>query len=46
MTNFNTIRVINFCGKGDETAILAKAKRYGFIDLFLGKLSYPNTDEI
>jgi hypothetical protein len=41
MTNFN-MRVIPFCGKGDEWPIwsekfLAKAKRYVFKDLLLGK---------
>jgi hypothetical protein len=45
MTNFNTIRVIHFYGKGDET-FLAEAKRNVFIDLLLGKLSNPKADEI
>ena len=50
MTDLNTIRVIPFCGKADEWPIwsekfLAKAKRYGFKDLLLGKLSIPTCDE-
>jgi hypothetical protein len=49
MTDFNTIRVIPFCGKGDEWPIwsetfLAKIKRYGFKVLLLGKLSIPKVD--
>jgi hypothetical protein len=50
MTNFNTIRVIPFCRKGDEWPIwcekfLAKTKRCGFKDLFLGKLYIPKEDD-
>jgi hypothetical protein len=50
MTNFNTIRVITFCQKGDECPIwseefLLREKRYGFKDLFLGKLSIPKADD-
>jgi gag-polypeptide of LTR copia-type len=50
MTDLNTIRVIPFCGKVDEWPIwsekfLAKAKRYGFKDLLLGKLSIPKVDD-
>jgi hypothetical protein len=50
MTNLNTIRVIPFCGKVDEWLIwsekfLAKAKRYGFKDVLLRKLSIPKADE-
>jgi hypothetical protein len=50
MIDFSTIRVIPFCGKGDEWPIwsekfLAKAKRYGFKDVLLGKLSIPKIDE-
>ena len=50
MTDLNTIRVIPFCGTVDEWPIwsekfLAKAKRYGFKDLLLGKLSIPKVDE-
>jgi len=50
MTDLNTIRVIPFCGKADEWPIwsekfLAKAKRCGFKDLLLGKLSIPKEDE-
>jgi hypothetical protein len=50
MTDFNTIRVIPLCGKADEWPIwneklLAKAKRYGFKDLLLGKLSIPKADD-
>jgi hypothetical protein len=42
--------VIPFCGKGDEWPIwseklIAKAKRYGFKDVQLGKLSTPKIDE-
>ena len=51
MTDLNTIRVIPFCGKVDEWPIwsekfLAKAKRYGFKDLLLGKLSIPKVDDV
>jgi hypothetical protein len=50
MTDLNTIRVIPFCGKADEWPIwsekfLAKAKRCGFNNLLLGKLSIPKEDE-
>jgi hypothetical protein len=50
MTGLSTFRVIPFCGKGDEWPIwskkfLAKAKRYGFKDVILGKLSIPKIDE-
>jgi hypothetical protein len=50
MADFNTMRVIPFCGKGDEwpfwiEKFLAKAKRYGFKDSFLGKLSIPKAIE-
>jgi hypothetical protein len=50
MTDFNTIRVIPFCGKNDEWPIwsekyLAKAKRYGFKNLLLGKLCIPKADD-
>ena len=50
MTDMNTIRVIPFCGKVDEWPIwsekfLAKAKRCGFKDILLGKLSIPKADE-
>jgi gag-polypeptide of LTR copia-type len=51
MTDLNTIRVISFCGKVDEwpnwsEQFLAKAKRYGFKDLLLGKLSIPKLDDV
>ena len=51
MTDFNTIRVIPFCGKADEWPIwsekfLAKSKRYGFKDVLVGKLSIPKADEV
>jgi hypothetical protein len=50
MTDMNAIRVIPFCGKVEEWPIwsekfLAKAKRCGFKDLLLGKLSIPKVDE-
>jgi hypothetical protein len=43
--------VIPFCGNGDEWPIwsekfLAKAKRYGFKDVLLGKLSIPIKGEL
>jgi hypothetical protein len=46
MTDMNTIRVIIFFGKVEERPIwserfLAKAKRCGFKDLLLRKLSIP-----
>jgi hypothetical protein len=48
MTDLSTIRVIPFCGKGDEWPIwsekfLAKSKRYGL--KHVGKLSIPKIDE-
>jgi gag-polypeptide of LTR copia-type len=51
MTDINTIRVIPFCGKVDEWLIwsekfLAKARRSGFKDLLLGKLSIPKANEV
>jgi hypothetical protein len=50
MTDFSTIRVITFCGKVNEWPIwsekfLAKAKRYGFKDVLLGKLLILKIDE-
>jgi gag-polypeptide of LTR copia-type len=50
MTDLNTIRVIPFCGKVNEWPIwsekfLAKAKRYGFKDILVEKLSIPKADE-
>ena len=50
MTDLSTIRVIPFCGKVDEWPIwsekfMAKAKRYGFKDVLVGKLSIPKADE-
>jgi hypothetical protein len=47
MTDMNTIRVIPFCDKVEEwrKRFLAKAKRCGFKDLLLGKLSIPKVDE-
>jgi hypothetical protein len=50
MTDLNTIRGIPFCGKADELPIsseefLAKAKRCGFKDILLGKLSILKEDE-
>jgi hypothetical protein len=50
MTDMNAIRVILFCGKVEEWPIwserfLANAKRCGFKDLLLGKLSIPKEDE-
>jgi gag-polypeptide of LTR copia-type len=50
MTDLSTIRVIPFCGKSDEWTIwsekfLAKAKRYGFKDVLIRKLSIPKADE-
>jgi hypothetical protein len=49
MTDFNTIRVIPFCGKGDEWPILsdvflAKTRRYEFKNILLGKLPIPKED--
>jgi hypothetical protein len=50
MTDMDAIIVIPFCGKVEEWPIwserfLAKAKRCGFNDLLLGKLSIPKVDE-
>jgi hypothetical protein len=50
MIDMNAIKVIPFCGKVEEWPIwserfLAKAKRCGFKDLLLGKLSIPKLDE-
>jgi hypothetical protein len=50
MTDFNTIRVISFCEKGNEWVIwsemvLAKAKRYGFKDLLLVNLYISKEDD-
>jgi hypothetical protein len=50
MTDMNAIRVIPFCGKAEDELIwserfLAKAKRCGFKDLLLGKLSTHKVDE-
>jgi hypothetical protein len=47
----SAIRVIPFYGKSDEWPIwsekfLAKAKRYGFKDVLLGKVTIPKTDEV
>jgi hypothetical protein len=46
----DTIREITFCRKVDEwpswsEKFLSKAKKYGFQDLLLGKLSIPWSDE-
>jgi hypothetical protein len=50
MTNFNMMIEIAFCEKGDEWPIwieklLAKAEKYAFKDLLLGKLSIPKKDD-
>jgi tellurite resistance-related uncharacterized protein len=50
MTDFSTIRVIPFYGKSEEwptwgKKFLAKARRYGFKDVLLGKVKVPRTDE-
>jgi hypothetical protein len=50
MTDLSTIRVIPFQGKSGEwptwsEKFLAKARRYGFKDLLLGKVKVPRTDE-
>jgi hypothetical protein len=50
MTDMNPIRLIPFCVKFEELPIwserfLAKAKRCGFKDFLLGKLSIPKVDE-
>ena len=51
MTDLSAIRVIPFYGKSDEwptwsEKFLAKAKRYGFKDVLLGKVTIPKTDEV
>ena len=50
MTDLSTIRVIPFYGKSEEwptwsEKFLAKARRYGFKDVLLGKVRIPKTDE-
>jgi len=50
MTDFSSIRVIPFYGKSEEwptwsEKFLAKARRYGFKDVLLGKARIPKTDE-
>jgi tellurite resistance-related uncharacterized protein len=50
MTDLSTIRDIPFFGKSEEWPtwsenFLAKARRYGFKDLLLGKVKVPRTDE-
>jgi hypothetical protein len=50
VSNFNTIRMVPLCGKGDEWHIwsekfLAEVKTYDFKDLLLGKLSFPKADD-
>ena len=50
MTDLSTIRVIPFYGKSEEWItwsenFLAKAKRYVFKDVLLGKVRIPKTDE-
>jgi hypothetical protein len=50
MTDLTTIRVIPFSRKVDEwpiwsEKILSKAKRYGFKDVLVGKMSIPKEDE-
>ena len=51
MTDLSAIHVIPFYGKSDEwptwsEKFLAKAKRYGFKDVLLGKVTIPKTDEV
>ena len=51
MTDLSAIRVIPFYGKSDEwptwsEKFLAKAQRYGFKDVLLGKVTIPKTDEV
>jgi hypothetical protein len=50
MTDLSTIRVIPFYGNNDEwptwsEKFLAKARRYGFKNILLGKVRIPMTDE-
>jgi hypothetical protein len=50
MTDLSTLRVIPFYGKNEEwptwsEKFLAKARRYGFKDVLLGKVRIPMTDE-
>jgi hypothetical protein len=50
MTDLSTIRVIPLKGKSEELPTwsekyLAKARRYGFKDVLLGKVKVPRTDE-
>ena len=50
MSQDDRFRVIDFCGKVDEWPIwsekfLANAKRYGFKDILVGKLSITKADE-
>jgi hypothetical protein len=50
MTDLSTIRVISFYGKSEEwptwsEKFLAKARFYGFKDVFLGEVKVPRTDE-
>jgi hypothetical protein len=50
MTDRSTISIIPFYGKSEEwhtwsENFLAKARRYGFKDLLLGKVKVPRTDE-
>jgi hypothetical protein len=50
MTDLSTIRVIPLYGKNGKwptwsKKFLAKARRYGFKDVLLGKVRIPMTDE-
>jgi hypothetical protein len=50
MTDLTSIRVIPFSRNVDEWPIwsekvLSKAKRYGFKDVLIGKMSIPKEDE-
>jgi hypothetical protein len=50
MTDLSTIKVITFYGKSEEwhtwsEKFLAKARRYVFKDVLLGKVKVPRTDE-
>jgi hypothetical protein len=50
MIDLSIIRVIQFYGKSEEwptwsEKFLAKARRYGFKDVLLGKVKFPRTDE-